>query len=75
MGFGTRRTPLHFELCRTAETGWWSRATLKADRDASLEVTFGNISIVRLILAEEPQVIASSGTPTELELRFKLTPK
>jgi len=66
---------LKFLLDKGAETGWWSRATLKTGRDASLEVTFGDISIVRLILAEDPQVIASSGTPTELKLRFKLTPE
>lgn len=66
---------LRFLLDKGAETGWWTRATLKTDRDASLEVTFGDISIVRLVLAEDPQVIASSGIPTELKLRFRLKPE
>jgi hypothetical protein len=66
---------LRFLLDKGAETGWWSRETHNTDREDSFEVTFGDISIVRLILAKDPQVIASSGTPTELKLRFKLTPE
>ena len=66
---------LRFLLDKGSETGWWTRATLKTDQDATLEVTFGDISTVLLILDENPHVLASSGSPTELTLRFMLMPE
>ena len=64
---------LRFLLDKGAETGWWPRA--KLNTHASLEVAFGNMLPIRLILAEDPQVVPSSGTVRDLTLRFSLIPR
>lgn len=69
-------------LHKGAEAKLWPRVTVSTltDRDAFFEVTVGDISIVRVILAEAPQLSASNGvmsrgepigTLINLTLRFK----